>query len=159
MKEYSIKEAAEILEVSTSTVRRRIKSGKLAAEKKKTSYGQQYFIPAKELDRAVTDKEVVDIQEVSKPISQEELKKTLIEAVGNKQKALIEGITNSINQKVDEQHQSIKALNKQNKQDKEEIIEKLDKQQQVIEKQSQMIRQLQEEKNKSLLEKIKELFT
>ena len=40
MEELTIKQAAEVLEVSTSTVRRRIKSGELAAEKRKTSYGQ-----------------------------------------------------------------------------------------------------------------------
>lgn len=159
MKEYSIKQAAEILEVSSSTVRRRIKSGELAAEKRKTSYGQQYFIAAKELDRVITDKEIVDIQEVSKPISQEELKKTLIEAVESKQKALIEGIADNINQRMDQQQQTIKTLNEQNKQDKEEIIEKLDKQKQIIEQQSKMIRELQQEKSRSLLDKIKNLFT
>ena len=107
MKEYTIKQAAEILEVSTSTIRRRIKSGKLAAEKRKTNYGQQYFIPAKELDRAITDKNVVDIQEVSKPISQEELKETLIQAVNDKQKALIDNAVNKIRQLPDTKIQEI----------------------------------------------------
>lgn len=47
MEEYTIKKEAEVLEVSTSIIRRRIKSGDLVAEKRKTSYGQQYFIPKK----------------------------------------------------------------------------------------------------------------
>ena len=57
MEELTIKQADEVLEVSTSTVRRRIKSGELAAEKRKTSYGQHYFIP-KKLDRVINDKEL-----------------------------------------------------------------------------------------------------
>jgi len=40
MEEYTIKEAAELLDVSTSTVRRRIKSNELKAEKKSSPYGK-----------------------------------------------------------------------------------------------------------------------
>lgn len=50
MKEYTTKEAAELLEVSISTVRRRIKSGKLKAEKKIKKSRKQYFIPGKEIE-------------------------------------------------------------------------------------------------------------
>jgi len=168
MEEYTIKQAAEVLEVSTSTIRRRIKSGELIAAKRKTSYGQQYFIPKKELDHAITDKNVIDIQEVSRPISQEELKEALIEAVEGNNKDLFEGIAD----KIDQQNELIKnhneelkelkgkndELNKQTEQVNEKIIDKLDKQQEIIEQQSEIIEQLQEEKKKSLLNKIKDFF-
>ena len=51
MKEYTIKQAAKILEVSTSTIRRRIKRGKLKAKKKKKDSRKKYYvhIPTSEL--------------------------------------------------------------------------------------------------------------
>lgn len=172
MKEYTIKQAAEILEVSTSTIRRRIKSDEYAAEKKNSPYGEQYFIPAKEIDQAVMENESVNISQVSKPVDKEEFVNYLIEATEGRNKALFEGIAENINNKIEQQNELIKnyneelkelkgqndELNKQTEQINEKIIEKLDKQQEIIEHQSKMIQQLQEEKNQGLMDKIKNLF-
>lgn len=92
MKEYTIKQAAEILGVSTSTIRRRIKSGEYAAEKKNSPYGEQYFIPAKEIDQAVMENESVNISQVNKPVDKEEFVNALIEATEDKYRALFEGV-------------------------------------------------------------------
>lgn len=143
MEEYTIKQAAEVLEVSTSTVRRRIKSGELAAEKRKTSYGQQYFIPKKELDRAITDKDVVDIQEVSRPISQEELKNTLIEAVEGKNKALFKGIVD----KIDKQQQTI-----------DDYKEQLEQQNELMKDIKEELKDIKKKQNKSFIDKVKDFF-
>lgn len=173
MKEYTIKQAAEILEVSTSTIRRRIKSGEYAAEKKNSPYGEQYFIPAKEIDQAVMENESVNISQVNKPVDKEEFVNALIEATEDKYRALFEGAAKNIVDKIEQQNEQLESykeeldelkgqnsdLNKQNKQDTEKIINKLDKQQEIIEQQSKMIQQLQEDKNQSLLDKIKNLFS
>jgi len=54
----TIKEAAKALEVSPDTIRRRIKQGKMKAEKRPTPYGEAYFIADSELSPAI---EVVTI--------------------------------------------------------------------------------------------------
>lgn len=179
MKEYTIKQAAEILEVSTSTIRRRIKSGEYAAEKKSGPYGEQYYIPGSEIDQAVMENESVNISQVNKPVDKEEFVNTLIEATEDKYKSLFEGIANNIIDKIEQQNEKLEGYeeelkelkgqnlqqSKENKEDKKEIVQKLDKQQQIIEKQSEilekqseMIEQLQQEKNQSLFDKIKKIF-
>lgn len=176
MKEYTIKQAAEILEVSTSTIRRRIKSGEYAAEKKSGPYGEQYYIPGSEIDQAVMENESVNISQVSKPVDKEEFVNTLIEATEDKYKSLFEGIANNIINKIEQQNEKLegyeeelKELKDQNlqqsKENQKEIVKKLDKQQQIIEKQSdilekqsRMIEKLQQEKNQSLFDRIKKIF-
>lgn len=60
-----MQEVAEKLNVSDRTVRRRIKEGKLKAEKKATNRGQRYFIKEEDLQELVRneggDKEVVEV--------------------------------------------------------------------------------------------------
>jgi len=172
LKEYTIKQASEILEVSTSTIRRRIKSGEYVAEKKNSPYGEQYFIPAKEIDQAVMENESVNISQINKPVDKDEFVNALIEATEDKYRALFERVAERITKKIDEQNEVIEdykeeikglrtksdEIGKQNREDKKEIINKLDKQQEIIEQQSKMIQQLQKEKSESLLDKIKKVF-
>jgi excisionase family DNA binding protein len=172
LKEYTIKQASEILEVSTSTVRRRIKSGEYAAEKKSGPYGEQYYIPASEIDQAVMENESVNISKVTKPVNKDEFVNSLIEATEDKYRALFEGIANNISDKIEQQNEQLEQyeeelkklkeqnerFNKESEKNKEKIVEKLDKQQEIIEKQSKMLQQMQQEKNKSLIDKIKNLF-
>jgi excisionase family DNA binding protein len=172
LKEYTIKQASEILEVSTSTIRRRIKSGEYVAEKKNSPYGEQYFIPAKEIDQAVMENESVNISQINKPVDKDEFVNALIEATEDKHRSLFESVAKNIVDKIEQQNEKIEGykeeldelkgqnsnFNKQSKKDAEKIINKLDNQQKIIEQQSKMIQQLQKEKDKSLLDKIKKIF-
>ena len=76
MKEYTIKEAADLLDLSTSTIRRRIKSNKIEAEKKETKFGPKYFIPAEEINIATTKENVVDVKNINRPLPAEDFKET-----------------------------------------------------------------------------------
>lgn len=137
MKEYTIQETAEILEISKSTVRRRIKSGKLKAELKPGPYGKQYYIPENELDQAVTDKEVMDIKEVSQPIDKEKFLSELTDAIGDDLSGEIEKVEDNLKE-------TIKQENKGLKKD--------------IQRLTRQLKKLKEQQNKSLLEKIKNYF-
>jgi len=140
-----VKTASEILGVSNKTIYNKLRSGELKGKKKKTKYGEKWVLDKKEVknykNSPVAENEVVEIEQVNELVSINEFKRDL---------------SNIHKEQLDK---AVKALNEQNKQDKEEIIEKLDKQQEIIEQQSKMIRQLQEEKNQSFLDKIKNLFT
>ena len=137
MKEYTIKEAAEILEVSTSTVRRRIKSGKIEAELKASPYGEQYYIPKNELNQAVKDKEVVDVKDVSKPIDKEQFLNELTDAVNANLSGDMEKVEDNIKE-------SMKRQNEQLQEEIQALSEKVD--------------QLQQQQNKNLWDKIKNIF-
>lgn len=133
-KEYTIKQASQALEVSTSTVRRRIKSGELKANKRNTEYGPTYYIPAVEIDRAIMEEEVV---KVTKPVEVEDLKNTLIETVNRQNKAIVEEVMDKVGNKIDTQNNTIQDLSEQVKELTEEV------------------KQLREQ---SLLDKIKNIF-
>jgi excisionase family DNA binding protein len=81
MEEYTIKEAAQILDVSTSTIRRRIKSGELKAKKKDSPYGKQYFIPENEFEQAIAKNEIMEIKNVDKPVAPEVITNRIIRAL------------------------------------------------------------------------------
>ena len=77
--EYTIKEVAELLDVSTSTVRRRIRNVKIDAEKRETTYGEKYFIPAEQFDDVATiENEVVEVKEIESKVCIQEFKKDLL---------------------------------------------------------------------------------
>jgi excisionase family DNA binding protein len=147
MKEYTIKQAAEILEVSTSTVRRRIKSKELKAEKKESPYGKQYFIPASELDRAVMDNESVNISQVNKPVDKEEFINALTEATEGKYKALFEGIADSITNKIDQQNKEIRQYKDQ-----------LEQQNDLIREMKEELKEIKDKQNKTIIESIKKIL-
>lgn len=71
----SIEQAAALLEVSPTTVRRRIRKGELKAEKQLGPYGEQYYIPNEEVNTAQMITDVVpvvrqlDVRELAEAIS------------------------------------------------------------------------------------------
>lgn len=119
MKKYTIKQAAEILEVSKSTIRRRIKSGSINAKKEEGPYGKQYFIPEEELDHAVAENDIIEIGQVNKPISKDMILNELTEAINKQNKALVEEVKADINQKFEQQEQAINDLKNELKELKE----------------------------------------
>ena len=79
-KYYTIKEAAEALDVSAATIRRRIKSGKIKAELVPGVYGQEYRI--KEGDLTGSDAgEVKDVVPISQEINKQEFMESLQDAM------------------------------------------------------------------------------
>ncbi len=66
---YTIKEFAEILKVSKDTIRRRIKAGEIAAEKKIGFYGEEYHIPGDQLGAYISEE--VQIVQFGKQLPEE----------------------------------------------------------------------------------------
>lgn len=137
--EYTIKEVAEMLEVSSSTVRRRIKEGQIEANKKKSRYGQTYYIPASEIDKAIMQEDVLEFKN-SVTVSKQEIIKELVEAINSQNKNMIKEAMSNITQKIESQNEQIQEQN--------EAINKL----------SEKVNKLQEEQNKSLWERVKNYF-
>lgn len=152
----TIKEAAEYAGKSESWIRKKILAEELEAEKKAFKYGKRWETTKIAVDellkQAKIDKEVVEVREVNQPIAAEDMINRILKATEEQNQVLIDEAVNDISNKIEQQ-------NEQNKQDKEKIIKKLDKQGQIIEQQSKMIRELQQEKSRSLLDKIKDLFS
>jgi len=151
----TIIEAAEYADKSESWIRKKILAEELEAEKKAFKYGKRWETTKIAVDellkQAKIDKEVVEVREVNQPIAAEDMINRILKATEEQNQVLIDEAVNDISNKIEQQ-------NEQNKQDKKKIIEKLDKQKQIIEQQSQMIRELQEKKNQSLFDKFKNLF-
>lgn len=66
-KHLTIEEAAAALGVSKDTVRRKIKRGDLQATKAQGPYGEQYFIPEREIDTVLEIKDVVPVKREMDP--------------------------------------------------------------------------------------------
>lgn len=78
----TIKQVAELLKVSTDTVRRRIKLKELEAELVVGPYGEQYFLPRSQFSEAMLTKEVVPLtRQVSVADFQAVIQKAIEEAV------------------------------------------------------------------------------
>jgi len=60
-KEYTMKEAAKLLRVSTQTIKRRIDKGELMARKEITSLGERWLIPANQLNIATQEIDVIPL--------------------------------------------------------------------------------------------------
>ena len=86
---YSIKEAAEALQVSKDTIRRRIKKGQIKAEKHEGPYGFAYYIKESQLAEV---REIRDVVPLNRPISREQLKGVVKEAVSEE----FQGLRNEI---------------------------------------------------------------
>lgn len=91
MKEYTIKEVADILDISESTIRRRIKDGELAAEKKDGPYGPTYFIPGDEIDSKVAQN-IVEVVKTNKTIDTQRLQQVILKALEDRDERLINTI-------------------------------------------------------------------
>ena len=137
--EYTISEVAQILDVSTSTVRRRIKNGKLKANKRDSVYGPTYFIPQQEINKAVATEEVALVEQ---KMSKEDIRKAVVEAINSHNRGLIEGITDNINKKIDKQQQVL-----------EEQQETIKQQTEAINELTKEVRKIKEENSKSAIAK------
>lgn len=88
---YSVKQTAEILKLSTKTVRNRIASGELTAVWEERGKGQsQWWIPMETVNLATTTIEVVQVTRQLTPL---ELKETLKSAIREEIEPLKEEIT------------------------------------------------------------------
>jgi CRISPR/Cas system CMR subunit Cmr4 (Cas7 group RAMP superfamily) len=141
MEELTIKAAAEYYGKSEYWIRKRILSGELEAEKRPFQYGQRWITTEKALDQLAADlkeqakieKDSINIREVSKPVDKKEFINELIEATESRNKALVDEAVNNINKKFEQQNELIMEL-------------------------KQEIEQQRKENNKSLVDKIKNLF-
>ena len=140
LKEYTIKEVAELLDISTSTVRRRIKSGELAAEKKSSPYGKQYFIKGENLDIAASENEVIELKQINKPVSVDDLLDKLLEKSEQQNREIVDQAKNEIKDTITEQQKTIKELANQ------------------LEKMQQQQNEIKQRQNKSFIDKLKDLF-
>jgi len=141
MEELTIKAAAEYYGKSESWIRKKILSGELEAEKRPFQYGQRWITTEKALDQLAADlkeqskmqKESVNVREVSRPVDKKEFINELIEATESRNKQLINNAVDNINKKFEQQNELIMEL-------------------------KQEIEQQRKENNKSLVDKIKNLF-
>lgn len=111
MEEYTIKEVASILDVSESTIRRKIKNGEIAAEKKEGPYGPTYFVPGEEINSKVAQN-VVEVVKTNKTIDVKRLQEVVIKALEDRDDRLIDIIDDRARKR---EERLIEALEKQMK--------------------------------------------
>lgn len=119
MREMTIKEAAQALNVSTQTVRRRIERGEYKARKEVSELGQRWLIPASQIKAAVQDIAVVN---VTRQVTLSELQDTIKSALDNmvieslvKEVELVaaEAVTQAVQQETGKLMEEIKSLKEQ----------------------------------------------
>jgi MerR family copper efflux transcriptional regulator len=84
-KGYTISEAADLLGLSTKTIRRRIKQGEIPATLEPGPYGDQYIIPAEAIDTA---QQIVDVVRVDRPTDPMTLALVITQALDERDKGL-----------------------------------------------------------------------
>lgn len=184
MEELTIKEAADYYGKSESWIRKKILSGDLKAEKVQFKYGKKWLTTEKNLDdlakrlneQSVKENQVVNIREVNRPISAEEIKEqfkqlilaenekvgqevinTVVKELKQANEPILDefkALTNQLKDKDEKNqklHNEIKDLINQ-KNDKEKLIQKLKKQ---LQDKDQIIENLKKE-NKQLKIKLKQ---
>ena len=144
----TIKEAAEYADKSVSWIRKKILANELEAEKKPFKYGKRWETTKKAIDdllqQAKMEKEVVEVREIDKPVDKEQLVNDLLEATQSQNKELIDEAVSNINENI----------NTQNKQ----LQEQIKQQNKAIEKLTDKVEDLEEEKEKTFIDKIKNIF-
>lgn len=85
----TIREAAQILNVSEKTIRRRIQKGELTAELHDSPYGPQYFISKEQINRAY---QIIEAIQVKKEYSLQDLAITLATYMEKRDSALLESV-------------------------------------------------------------------
>ncbi len=91
----SIEEAAQALNVSKDTIRRRIKKGDIEAQKLPGPYGSMYYIKEKDLAAAA---EIVDLVTVSRQLRPQEIKE------------LMQAVIEPLQQEIKELRQQVESL-------------------------------------------------
>jgi VIT1/CCC1 family predicted Fe2+/Mn2+ transporter len=138
MEKLTIKEAAAYYGKSESWVRKKILSGKLAAEKESFTYGERWITTEKALDdlaaelreSAKVESEVIEVRNVDRQVSKEEF----LNEIEERNKKLID--------------QAAKEI-------KSELKNEIKEQNKLIEN---LLAKSQENKNKTLIDKIKQFF-
>lgn len=119
----TIKEAAERLGCSDKTIRRKIQSGNLKAEKKNDVYGEQYFIPEDEINVA---EQILEVVKVRKEYDVQELSIALAHYMQERE-SKIENKLDTIAQTLVDQIKELKNNNTQ-------TLDRLEKQNQELKK-------------------------
>ena len=83
---YKVKQVAELLGVSRSTVRRRIRAGKLKAEKVDGPNGKEYRLPAEQFDEAIFKEEESEDEVVEEKVYDSKFRRVIIEALKEKKR-------------------------------------------------------------------------
>jgi len=184
MEELTIKEAADYYGKSESWIRKKILSGDLKAEKVQFKYGKKWLTTEKNLDnlakrlneQSVKENQVVNIREVNRPISAEEINKQFKQLISAENEKAGQEVINTVvkefkqanepildefkalsnqlkdkDEKNQKLHSEIKDLISQ-KNDKEKLIQKLKNQ---LQDKDQIIENLKKE-NKQLKIKLKQ---
>ena len=137
MEKLKIKEAAKYADKSDSWIRKKILNDELRAEKEAFKYGERWITTKKAIDdllgQAKTEKEVVEVREVNKPVAADELINKLLDKSKQQNKELIDQAAADIKKVITEQQETINQLS-----------EKLDR--------------IEKRQNKTLLDKINPIF-
>ena len=137
MDKLKIKEAAKYADKSKSWIRKKILNGQLAAEKETFKYGERWLTTKKAIDdllnQAKTDKEVVEVREISKPVAAEDLVNKLMKKTRQQNKELIDQAAGDVKDLIKQQQETISQLS-----------DKLDR--------------IEKRQNKSFIDKIKYIF-
>jgi len=144
MEKLKLKEAAKYADKSTSWIRKKILNGQLAAEKEAFKYGERWITTKKAIDdllgQAKTEKEVVEVREVNKPVAAEDLINQLLDKTRQQNKELIDQAAADVKKVITEQSS------------------KIDKQQETISQLSEKLDRIEKRQNKSFIDKIKDYF-
>lgn len=144
MEKLKIKEAAEYADKSDSWIRKKILNGQLAAEKEAFKYGERWITTKKAIDdllgQAKTEKEVVEVREVNKPVAAEDLINQLLDKTRQQNKELIDQAAADVKKVITEQSSRI------------------DKQQELIKSLSDQVQEMQQRQNKSFIDKVKDFL-
>jgi uncharacterized coiled-coil protein SlyX len=144
MEKLKIKEAAKYADKSDSWIRKKILNEQLAAEKEAFKYGERWITTKKAIDdllgQAKTEKEVVEVREVNKPVAADELINKLLDKSKQQNKKLIDQAAADIKKVITEQSS------------------KIDKQQETISQLSDKLDRIEKRQNKSFIDKIKDYF-
>jgi len=90
MDNLTVEQVAELLKISTKTVRRRIISGKMQASKLKIDGIEKYLIPAEQFNTAFEVQEVAQITRAITPVEFKKLLEAILEPVKKSQLVLCE---------------------------------------------------------------------
>lgn len=158
---YTLKEAAEILDLSTRSVRQKLLDGDLNGYKAKGKYGAQWFIPKSEIDIEVAVEEVIPMR---KPISPSEFKTALREALRvsleeslkEHKEEMKEELSEKFSKRIDKLEETIKTQNQQLEETLERQNDLLKEREHTI---TEYIRKQQEEPDESLWGRIKNKFS
>lgn len=83
---YNIREAATFLQCSESSVRRKIKTGKLKAELVSGQYGLEYRVPISSLAPSTS---IVDVVKVESVLSLDDLREVMQGVMGERDRVLV----------------------------------------------------------------------